>query len=295
VSSQAARPDAVSSPLTGRGHRVRPLAGWPSAAMVTIAVTALALLLYAFLPLADLWAVRAASSSGERGPAVLALVARLGVGATILLAGAAAAVCFLVWLYRAYANLAAFPGGRPRFPAGLAVGAWFIPVANCVLPGMIVAELCRRSVRVGDARAARRGAALAWLWWLGCLAAVVALVCGGGLAGSPAISQLRSAAAHGDSVDLPEATALLGDQVASRLPAAVLCLAAAVLALLVLHRVTMGQYGLVDDLRAALADEPVPALAAAPPASVDPSVTLAAPPQAPPGMPGDPAGATIGP
>jgi hypothetical protein len=65
----------------------------------------------------------------------------------------ALAVAWLLWQHRAQANLSALGGGKPEFTPGWAVGAWFLPVANLVLPSRAVRELVARSAGQGRAQA----------------------------------------------------------------------------------------------------------------------------------------------
>jgi len=58
----------------------------------------------------------------------------------------------LVWFYRAYANLTALGATDLRYSPAWAVGAWFIPFANLVLPKRIAAELWRASERPHNAQ-----------------------------------------------------------------------------------------------------------------------------------------------
>lgn len=68
-------------------------------------------------------------------------------------------VTFLYWLYVATRNLVGW-GLRPRWAPGWAIGAWFIPVADLVLPLLVVREAARRS------GSGRGGAALVVVWWV---------------------------------------------------------------------------------------------------------------------------------
>jgi hypothetical protein len=59
--------------------------------------------------------------------------------ANVVLAGV-----FVLWFWRAYSNLAAL--GRPRKRrAGWAIGGWFLPFANLVIPFGIGAEIWKES------------------------------------------------------------------------------------------------------------------------------------------------------
>ncbi len=57
----------------------------------------------------------------------------------------ACVVVFCVWIYRAYKNLKAFRLGALEHSPGMAPGSFFIPVANLVLPYLIMKEIWRGS------------------------------------------------------------------------------------------------------------------------------------------------------
>ena len=91
--------------------------------------------------------------------------------------------CFIVWCFRAAKNHEAIGRQPERLSAGWAVGGWFIPLANLVIPVLLIQDLWRGS----DARIARgdprwRIADRSWLigWWWGLF--IVALFT---FAGSP--------------------------------------------------------------------------------------------------------------
>jgi hypothetical protein len=69
------------------------------------------------------------------------------------------AVLVIIWLYRARKNLDAFPEASPSMGAGWAIGGWFIPFANLVIPGRVMASVVRDSLPGG-----RVG--LVWTWWI---------------------------------------------------------------------------------------------------------------------------------
>ncbi len=72
-----------------------------------------------------------------------------GMGPTIdgvkSLLGMAALIAFFVWFARAYAWVRATRGGT-AYSTGLAIGGWFIPFANFVLPYLAVRDLWKRAV-----------------------------------------------------------------------------------------------------------------------------------------------------
>jgi hypothetical protein len=90
-------------------------------------------------------------------------------------------VAFLIWLHRAYSNLTAL--GNPKqkldYSPGWAIGAWFIPIINIVLPYRIVREIWAKSdpsIRTADDLQFTPAApsSLLLAWWLVWVAATVA-------------------------------------------------------------------------------------------------------------------------
>lgn len=72
-----------------------------------------------------------------------------------------AGVLVIIWLYRARVNLDAFPEAQPGMAAGWAIGGWFIPFANFVIP-------CRVMHQVASASLQQRRVGLSTgLWWTG--------------------------------------------------------------------------------------------------------------------------------
>jgi len=68
-------------------------------------------------------------------------------------------ITFLWWLYVALRNLVRW-GLRPRWSPGWAIACWFIPVADLVLPLLVVREAARRS------GSGRGGTVLVAVWWV---------------------------------------------------------------------------------------------------------------------------------
>jgi Domain of unknown function (DUF4328) len=77
----------------------------------------------------------------------------------------AAAVMVIIWLWRARKNLDAFPEADPSMRAGWAIGGWFVPLANLVIPGRMMASVVRESLP-----GAGGAVAMVWMWWLGWIA-----------------------------------------------------------------------------------------------------------------------------
>lgn len=72
--------------------------------------------------------------------------------------GLVSVVLTLVWLHGAFTAMR----GRTHFSPGMAVGGWFIPLANLVLPALILRDAWRTAVGKGG------GIAFLWMaaWWL---------------------------------------------------------------------------------------------------------------------------------
>jgi Domain of unknown function (DUF4328) len=100
------------------------------------------------------------------GGFVVAL-AQLGVGSLQLLIYIATVVLFLMWLYRSYENLRSFgtPSRNITYSSGWALGSFFIPFVNLVVPYRAIKELWRNSAAT-DAFL-RDDSVPAWfpVWW----------------------------------------------------------------------------------------------------------------------------------
>lgn len=75
-------------------------------------------------------------------------------------------VLVLVWLHAAFTAMR----GRTSFSPGMAVGGWFIPLANIVLPALILRDAWRTAVGRGG------GIAFVWMiaWWITTITTVLA-------------------------------------------------------------------------------------------------------------------------
>jgi Domain of unknown function (DUF4328)/Protein of unknown function (DUF2510) len=120
-------------------------------------------------------------------------------------------VLYVIYLFRASKNTAAWNDRAPAWSPGWTIGAWFIPVANLVLPFLVVRELWRRSRAPG-------GVITVW-WW-------ILLVAGGATA----------------SIDIsPSTYSDLRDQNYINLAGAVMLAVAAVLLIGVVRALTRAQ------------------------------------------------------
>lgn len=102
------------------------------------------------ISLAELmWAGDLFAEDLENNPVALAL-ALLTIGLAVLqfVIFVATIVLFLMWLYRAHENLAAFgiPRQQLQYSSGWAVGSFFVPFANLIIPYRAIRELWQKSV-----------------------------------------------------------------------------------------------------------------------------------------------------
>jgi len=100
------------------------------------------------------------------GGFVVAL-AQLGVGSLQILIYIATVILFLMWLYRSYENLPSFgtPSRNISYSSGWAVGSFFIPFVNLVVPYRAIKELWRNSTTTDAFQ--RDDSAPSWFpfWW----------------------------------------------------------------------------------------------------------------------------------
>ncbi|MFC7544815.1 DUF4328 domain-containing protein [Plantactinospora sp. GCM10030261] len=153
-----ASPAFPAQPTATRTYAVR---GVGIAAIVAVAATALVDTLLSFWPIIGRrMAVRAQQTDDPEllsDAALLEAVLTLPVLACTL----AAATLVIIWFYRARKNIEAFPEATPGMGAGWAIGGWFIPFANLVIP-------CRVMIQIARGSLGRAGApALIGVWWAG--------------------------------------------------------------------------------------------------------------------------------
>jgi hypothetical protein len=121
------------------------------------------------------------------------------------------AVLFLVWLRRAYGNLGALGVGRPRRERGWAVGGWFVPLVNLVIPKQVANDVWRAGepdLRPGDPGWQARPVApvVHWWWALWLSSGVSGAIAGNLLKHSHSLSDARAAV----TVDLVSQLLTLG-------------------------------------------------------------------------------------
>jgi hypothetical protein len=166
--------------------RYRPLVPYPRIGRVTMAVSVFlglfaAALLFAvdfmLAQLADLPFLRDGFPISDLEIAINH--ARMtGIGRAVALLTVVTAVLWLIWQYRAHANLRSLRLPRTRFSPPAGVVAWIVPVVNLVLPLLAIRELWRvpDPDTGAEAPGAHRGRSwtspLVWGWWASFLAMV---------------------------------------------------------------------------------------------------------------------------
>ncbi len=84
-----------------------------------------------------------------------------------------AAVCFLIWTYRAKADGNATGAAGVSFSPAFATWSYFIPLVNLVVPVQAMQELHKTASGARDWEA-QSGSGLIWLWWFFWIAANIA-------------------------------------------------------------------------------------------------------------------------
>jgi Domain of unknown function (DUF4328) len=118
-------------------------------------------------PFAELATLRHTSGvAAERGDNILilawALQSLAGLAAFVFTAAA-----FITWLYLARKNIVRWGITGLGWGPGWAIGGWFIPFANLVIPKLVVDSVWRgSSASLTDRSAAAGSPGLIWAWWL---------------------------------------------------------------------------------------------------------------------------------
>jgi hypothetical protein len=103
----------------------------------------------------------------ERDTAGMVAMLALLEALLILVSFLFTAVAFIVWLYRARANVERWGVGGLGWGPGWAIGGWFIPFANLVIPKLVVDAVYSGSDLPADVNyTVRRSTGLINAWWL---------------------------------------------------------------------------------------------------------------------------------
>jgi hypothetical protein len=168
------------------------------------------------------------------------------IGLLVVLAFIATAIVFIRWLHAAYKNIVTLGAGELRFTPGWTIGAWFVPFLNLWRPKQIVDDIWRASdpaapPRQGIDWRGRRTSALLTAWWVfWILTSTIGNASARILFAADTLDDFR----HSAQVDAANS---------------VLDMVAAILAILVVRRVTARQHEREERLRS-LAPLPTPML-----------------------------------
>jgi hypothetical protein len=171
--------------------------------------------------------------------------ATLSIASLILWLGTI--VAFSMWTHRAAMNLPALGARRLHYTPGWAVGWFFIPLANFVMPYFVAAEIWRESdPEQTDPQAAKSTSPLVSGWWFTYMAhAVLPVLVGmvfGGIIGFLAVSRRHVAPQQ----VVNEVNRYLPSFMLMALIGQALGVLAAGLAILYVHRVTANQQAKFD-------------------------------------------------
>jgi hypothetical protein len=180
VPQSTSAPDVRTS-FSGDFRSGHPLAMW-IAGLITLSIVVA-------MVSAGLWGGHLANISGlQRGVKRLSEVqdskdVAAGVNSVLIWLILASGIVWLIWQHRAQSNLRALGAAGVKYTPGWAVGWWFIPFANVVLPFLTVRELWRASDPESGSTEwlARRTTPLLGLWWAGWLVMQVLFQIGRGI------------------------------------------------------------------------------------------------------------------
>jgi len=121
---------------------------------------------------------------GENPMGVLVVLAIFLLAVFSLIIYVPTVIFFCVWLYRAYDNLRAFnQWSRPEYSPGWAVGSFFVPFVNLVVPYRAVRETWQKSRTAEEARLSEPSPPASFpVWWtfwlLACFAGNISMRAG---------------------------------------------------------------------------------------------------------------------
>jgi hypothetical protein len=157
--------------VPGAGERFRSLTGLSVALLVMFIMAALA---YGITSIALF--SRSATVADVRDGLVVPVEKLTDADNSVAGAFVFAALCniavfvlLIIWLWRAYTNIRVFGVGPWRWARGWTVGGWFIPLANLVIPKLLINDAWRGAApgAAGDASWRKRPVAgVVTIWWV---------------------------------------------------------------------------------------------------------------------------------
>lgn len=103
---------------------------------------------------------------GDNPAAFTVLLLQMGVGIIQFLVYVATIVVFCMWLHRSYRNLPALGARNIGYSPGWAVGSFFVPFVNLVVPYRATKELWEKSLQSPSYLTTESSTAIFPLWWL---------------------------------------------------------------------------------------------------------------------------------
>ena len=244
----------AGAPPVNPGARTYALRTLGIASCVAVALTALAELAVGLWPLVGRAMAQRALRADDPALLTQAALAELVVALPLTAVGLVATVLVIVWFYRARKNLDAFPGAGPTMSAGWAIGGWFVPFANFVIPCRVMADIARNSLR-------RSGtSALVGVWWAGWLVSWL----GDWTLGRIDLRAYRELPVElAGPADYQRYVDYYGDFLLRSLPGPVAGMVAALALIILIRRISGAQEARIS--RAAMAAPIVPGMSMAPP------------------------------
>jgi Domain of unknown function (DUF4328) len=173
-------------------------------------------------------------------------IASIALGVGYVLIGP---IAFLPWFFRAYSNLGRLGVAHLRYRRGWAIGAWFVPILNLFRPKQIANDIDRASAPgaiVGGPVWHQRGVARRLQWWWGTFIAsgVMAGLAAGAIANANEENPV-TLAEYEDALETEQGGYALD------LLSSVIGIAAVILVVLVVKRITEHQERVIDGLASA--------------------------------------------
>lgn len=150
-----------TAPLIDPHAKVYTVHGIGLAAVAAVVVSAVLTVLGAVLTLVPEAMAEQAQADRDADLLQRAYLVELAITGVDVLGMLVAGVLVIIWLYRARVNLEAFPEAQPGLAAGWAIGGWFVPFANFVIPCRVMHQVASASLQH------RRIGLLTGLWWAG--------------------------------------------------------------------------------------------------------------------------------
>ncbi|GAB4049404.1 DUF4328 domain-containing protein [Catellatospora paridis] len=150
-----------TAPLIWPEAKVHTVHGIGLAAVAAVVVSTVLTVLGVMLALLPEAMAEQAQADRDTDLLQQAYLVELAITGVDLLGMLVAGVLVIIWLFRARVNLDAFPEAQPGMAAGWAIGGWFVPFANFVVPCRVMHQVASASLQH------RRVGLFTGLWWAG--------------------------------------------------------------------------------------------------------------------------------